>query len=258
MAKPLIGAQLYNVREFTQTFDGLKETMEKVAAIGYTTCQISGVGADIPASDIGMLAKDNGLTIACTHMAWSRFLNDLDSVIADHKAMGCVHPAIGSLPPEYRTFDSIKQFRDELYPIAEKLAAEGLDFSYHNHSHEFIRENGKTWLEMLYETCDADHLKAEIDTYWVQAGGGDPALWVEKMAGREPLLHLKDMIVTVDREQRFSPIGEGNLNWPRILGIAENSGVDYMLCEQDRCWDGMDPFDALAMSYRNLTSWGYK
>lgn len=254
MAKGIAGAQLYTVRQFTRTLDDLKVTLKKVADAGYTAVQISAFGPIDP-KDVARLMEDNGLTVAATHVGWDRFLNDLDAVIEEHKLWKCEHPAIGGLPAEYRSLDGIKRFKDELAPVAERLAAEGMDFSYHNHNHELVRYGDKTWLDILYEEIPASMLKAEIDTYWIQAGGADPALWVERMAGREPLLHLKDMIVTPEREQRFAEIGEGNLNWPRILDAAERAGVVYYLVEQDQTYD-RDPFESLAISYRNLKAMG--
>jgi len=201
------------------------------------------------------LVQDNGLTVAATHMSWDRFLNDLDAVIEEHLLWECPHPAIGGLPAEYRSIDGLKRFVDELAPITENLAQVGMDFSYHNHNHEFVKYDGKTWLQRLLENSDANLLKFELDVYWVQAGGADPTLWVEKCAGREPLLHLKDMIVTREREQRFAEIGEGNLNWPAILDAAAKGGVEWYLVEQDQCYD-RDPFESLAISYRNLVAVG--
>ena len=110
---------------------------------------------------------------------------------------------------------------------------------------------------MLYEQGSPKHLKAELDTYWVQAGGGDPVAWIRKCAGREPLLHLKDMCVTPSREQRFAEIGEGNLNWPDILKAAEQGGVEYYLVEQDQCYE-RTPLESLAISCRNLKAMGLK
>lgn len=50
-----------------------------------------------------------------------------------------------------------------------------MKFTYHNHSHEFIRlENGKTAMEMLMEGLDSKNTTFVLDTYWVQHGGGDP------------------------------------------------------------------------------------
>jgi sugar phosphate isomerase/epimerase len=250
----VLGAQLYTVRAFTQTIEDVAVTLKKVADIGYTAIQISAFGPVDPA-EVARLVEDNGLTVAITHMGWSRFQNELDEVIAVHKLWGCVHTAVGSLPGEYRSLDGLKRFLDELAPIAERLAQEGMDFSYHNHNHELARYGDKTWLEMLYEQAPPEMLKAELDTYWIQAGGGDPAAWVRKCVGRQPVLHLKDMAVTPEREQRMAEIGEGNMNWPAILQAAEEGGVEWYLVEQDECY-GRDPFEALAISYRNLRAMG--
>lgn len=255
-SKPIVGAQLYTCREFCKTIPDVAQTLKKVKDIGYTVVQISGFGPVDP-KEVARLVADSGLTVGATHVAWTRFLTDLDAVIAEHKMWKCEHPAIGSLPNEYRNLDGVKRFIDELAPIAQKLAKEGMDFSFHNHNHEMAKFNGKTWLETLYEQAAPDILKAEIDTYWIQAGGGDPAAWILKYPGRQPLLHLKDMIVTPERELRFAEIGEGNLNWKSILQAAETVGVRYMLVEQDNCYGG-NPFDALATSYRNLTAMGYR
>jgi sugar phosphate isomerase/epimerase len=57
------------------------------------------------------------------------------------------------------------------------------------------------------------------------------------------------------REQRFAEIGEGNLNWPAIMEAARKGGVEWYLVEQDRSYD-RDPFESLAISYRNLKAMG--
>ena len=256
MSKPIAGAQLYTIRDFCKTMPDVAASLKKVADIGYTAIQISGFGPVDP-KDVAKAVNDNGLTVASTHAGWSQFLEDLDGVIAEHKLYKCVHLAIGGLPRDYHTPDGIKRFRDELAPIAERLAKEGMDFSYHNHNHELVRFGGKTWLDMLYEQIGPELLKAEIDTYWIQAGGADPAAWVRKCAGRMPLLHVKDMVISQEREQRFAEIGEGNLNWPAILEAAEQAEVEYCLVEQDRCYE-RDPFESLAISYRNLAAMGVR
>lgn len=256
MKKPVVGAQLYTVRKFTQTKEGIVETFRKVSEMGYTAVQISGFGPVDPV-DVAKAMKDSGLTVASTHMGWPRFLKELDAVIEEHKMWGCSHPAIGGLPGEYFSAEGLNKFVEELKPVAERLAKNGMDFSYHNHSHELVKFGGKTWLAMLYETASPSILKAEIDTYWIQHGGGDPAAWIRKCAGRMPVLHVKDMCITNQKEQRFAEIGEGNLDWPSILKAAEESKVDYLLVEQDDCYD-RDPFESLAISYRNLSSMGYR
>ena len=184
MAKPVVAAQLYTVREFCKTIEGVAESLKKVSQIGYTAVQISGFGPVDP-KEVAKIVADLGLNVPSTHMGWERFVEDIDGVIAEHKLYNCTHPAIGGLFGEqWAGREGIDKFLDQLAPVAAKLAEAGMDFSYHNHSHEFVRIGAKTWLETLYDAADAEILKAEIDTYWVQHGGGDPVWWIRKCAGR--------------------------------------------------------------------------
>jgi sugar phosphate isomerase/epimerase len=244
------------VRDSLQTPEGVAESLKRIADIGYRAVQLSGL-APMDPKLLASILEDNGLQAVSTHTAWERFRDDLDAVIEEHKLWACEHPAIGGLPREYNSLDGMKRFVDELGPIAEKLAEVGMDFSYHNHNHELAHYDGRTLLELLYEMAPPETLKVEIDTYWIQAGGGDPAQWIRKYPGRQPLLHLKDMIITPQREQRFAEIGEGNLNWPEILEAADEVGVRWYLIEQDSSYD-RDPFESLAISYDNLREMGLR
>jgi sugar phosphate isomerase/epimerase len=256
MDKHVLGAQLYTVREYTKTINDFRETVKKVAKIGYKGIQISGGGPMDP-KEVAQAVRDAGLTVGATHVDWGRCLKAIDGVIEEHKLYPCEHTALGGLPREYYTADGLKKFLDELPPVAEKLAAAGIDLSYHNHAHEFARVKGtrKPWLGLLYEQADPKQLKAELDTHWIQRGGADSAEWIRKCAGREPLLHLKDMTVTPDGQPRFAEIGEGNMNWPAILEAAKAGGVRWYLVEQDDCY-GRNPFESLAISFRNLQAMG--
>ena len=254
MSRPVLGAQLYTVCEYTQTLEDLDNTLAKISDIGYKAIQISALGPIEPTA-VRELADKYSLVIGATHMAWDRFLNDLDAVIEEHKIWGCKNAAIGSLPREYRNGEGVQRFIDELVPVSKRLGREGMTFSYHNHEREFLRYGGKTWMELLFEGTDADVLNFELDTYWVQFGGADPIAWLEKCAGRMPVIHYKDMMVTGDRSQRFAAIGEGNLNWAGIVKATVAGGVDFVFIEQDDCY-GDDPFECLATSYNNLKAMG--
>jgi sugar phosphate isomerase/epimerase len=63
------------------------------------------------------------------------------------------------------------------------------------------------------------------------------------------------MIVAPDRTQRFAEVGEGNLNWSAIIKAAADASVQFAVVEQDNCYD-RDPFESLAISYRNLKAMG--
>jgi sugar phosphate isomerase/epimerase len=256
IAKPSqIAAQMYTLRNFVKTPADIAATCKKVKALGYDAIQPSAFGPIEPA-ELARILQGEGLTCCSTHTGWPRFVGELDKVIAEHQLWGCQHPAIGGMPNEFRNPEGIVAFARQANEVGMKLAAAGMDFSYHNHNFEFNRVGKKTWLELLYENCDGQYVKAEIDTYWVTAGGGDPAAWIAKCAGRMPVLHLKDMTMGADG-QRMAEIGEGNLNWPAILKAAKKAGVEWYCVEQDNCYD-RDPFDSLKISMENLHAMGLK
>ncbi len=255
---PRAGAQLYTCRASCQDIDGFRTTLARLQAIGYTCVQLSGINWAMGVPAIARALQDHGMDCACTHMGWDDFLTRTDELLDMHAALDCRYPAIGGLPADYRSAEGLKRFIDELKPLAAACAQRGMRFSYHNHHMEFLRlPDGRLWLQALYEDTDSDTLCAELDTYWVQEGGGDPARWIRRLPGRQPLLHLKDRMITPEGQVRMAPIGEGVLDWYDILSAAREAGVEFALVEQDDCY-GMDPVDALAISYRFLSTHGIR
>ena len=77
-------------------------------------------------------------------------------------------------------------------PVANTLKQNGKYFMYHNHDGEFKKHNGKLIIESIAEDFSPDEMGFTLDTFWVQAGGGDPAQRIERLSGRVPCIHLKD------------------------------------------------------------------
>jgi sugar phosphate isomerase/epimerase len=239
MPKPQLAAQLYTIREFTQTAEGFAESMAKVRAIGYTAVQVSAIGP-IPHEQVKAIVDEVGLTICITHIGQDRLWNEPDDVIAQHQLWDCKHVAIGSMPRPYRADQAgFLRFAKEASAVGKQLHEAGLTFSYHNHSFEFVRFGKRTGLDLLYEESDPRYLQAELDTYW--------------MKGRMPVVHLKDMVIVED-EPTMAEIGEGNLNWPAILAACAEAGVEWYAIEQDIC--RRNPFESLKISYDNLRQMG--
>lgn len=252
MSKANIAATLYTVREFTQTSKALAKTLKRIKEVGYDAIQLSALGPIDP-QGIRDLADEAGLTIAATHTDYYRLVNEPEKVIREHEIYGCQYLAIGSIPQEYRHEQGYYRFADEASKVAATLKAGGLTFGYHNHSFELERFGGRTALEILYSESDPVLFTSEIDTYWIQHGGGDPALWIRNLKGRAPLVHLKDMMVK-DGQPTYAEVGEGNLNWPAILDACQEAGAIWYIVEQDICPG--DPFESLAISRRNLAAMG--
>jgi len=269
MTQPILAAQLYTVREFTQTAADFAASMQKIHDIGYRAVQVSAIGP-IPPAEVKQILDDLNLTVCNTHIAYDRLWNDLDAVIEQHELWQCKHVAIGSMPGPYRTEgeSGFQRFAAEASAVGETLHAAGLTFSYHNHSFEFVRfphlqadgtPGSRSGLDIIYDESDARYLQGEIDTYWVQHGGGDPAAWTRRMKDRMPVIHLKDMVYMPEPHERMghqymAEVGEGNLNWPAILAACKEADVEWYAIEQDICQ--RDPFESLRISYENLRRMG--
>jgi sugar phosphate isomerase/epimerase len=249
MDQSAVAAQLYTLREYTKIPSTLRETLRRVKKIGYQAVQVSAIGPIDPADLASMLAEI-GLTCCVTHTPFERMKSDPVAVLEDHRRWGCGLTAVGGhFPPELSTPDW-DRFIDEFNETSLRLAAGGLRLGYHNHNHELAKYRpGQTILDRLMQRCDPS-VWFEIDTYWIAAGGGDPAAWIRKAAGRIPAVHLKDMTIHYPREQRMAEVGEGNLNWPEILDACREAGVQWFIVEQDTCH--RDPFESLAISFENL------
>jgi sugar phosphate isomerase/epimerase len=249
-----IAAQLYTVRDFTQTAEGIEESLKKVKEIGYDAVQVSGFGPIDP-EKLKELLDEIGLEVCATHIGFDRLKNDLDSVIKEHKLWGCKHVGLGIMPEEYRdSAEGIRKFIKEITPIARKIKNNGLQFIYHNHNVEFAKYGDKTGMDILFEESDPEVFDFEIDTYWIQAGGADPAEWIRKVNNRMNVVHFKDM--TVDGwDPLMAEVGEGNLNWERIIAACKENEVEWACVEQDICPG--DPFDSLEISLNNLKKMGF-
>ena len=245
-----IGAQFFTLRDFCKDTDSFAESLKKVADIGYKTVQISGTCQYEPEWLKGELEK-NGLECVLTHIPADKLQNDPAKVAKDHDVFNCKYVGLGSFG--FNEEKNIDDFIRIYKPVTSTLKQAGKYFMYHNHDGEFKKFNGKIVLDNLAEAFSPDEMGFTLDTFWVQAGGGDPAQWIEKLSSRVPCIHLKDYAYG----RKMAVIGEGNINFDRVFEKAESAGTKYMLIEQDDC-NGENPFDCLKRSYEFLKSRGFK
>lgn len=243
-----LGVQLYTVRDFMTNEKDIAETFKKLKDLGYDQGQTARCA--VPYEVYGELAEKAGIELVGTHDDFDLMCNDFDQAWKNHQALHTNLMGIGGyfFPAEQRTLAEVENFIKKANAVGENIAKHGGKFTYHNHQHEFAKmENGKTIMEMLVEELHPENTSFVLDTYWVQTGGGDVCDWIEKLAGRIDILHLKDMmIINETREQRFTEIGNGNMNWEKILTSAEKAKVKYYVVEEDFCPG--DPFESLKMS----------
>jgi sugar phosphate isomerase/epimerase len=242
-----VAAQLYTIREFVKTPADIATSLKKIREIGFEAVQVSGIGP-IEESELLQILQGEGLTLCATHEGAQSIIDNPHKVVERLQSLKCTytaypHPA----GVDFTEGSQITAMIHGLDKAGKVLRDAGIVLAYHNHAIELAKVGGKTILDHIYDSTDPTALQGEIDTYWIQAGGGDPVQWCEKLAGRLPLLHLKDYAMTLENKPRFAEIGYGNLDWKRIIPAAEKSGCKWFIIEQDTCPG--NPFDSLKMSF---------
>jgi sugar phosphate isomerase/epimerase len=242
-----VAAQLYTLRDHLKTPDDIAKSLQKVADIGYKAVQVSGMGP-ITEEDLNAILKENGLVCCATHEPGDVIRKSPEKVVERLKKLNCRYTAFpypGGV--DWSKLKDIDALIADLDNAGAVLRNARQVLTYHNHAIEFIPIAGSTALDYIYAQSDAKNLLGEIDTYWVQYGGGDPVAWCRKLKGRLPLLHMKDYAYTTQDKPAFAEIGKGTLNWSEIVEAAEASGCQWFIVEQDICPG--DPFDSLKISF---------
>ena len=247
-----IGAQFFTVRNQCQTLEDFALTLRKVADIGYKTVQISGT-CPYAAEWLREQLAANDLKCVLTHIPVPRLVGETAQVIADHRVFDCPNIGLGWYAfNEEKEDETYAHFMNTFPRVADEIRRGGKYFMYHNHDQEFKRLEGQLILEKLAQDIPADMMGFTLDTFWVQAGGGDPAQWVGRLAGRVPVIHLKDYAYG----RKMAVVGEGNINFDRVFAEAEKAGTKFMMVEQDDC-NGEEPIECLRRSYEYLKACGF-
>lgn len=248
--------QLYTLRAFTKTAADLRSTLERVRAIGYRAVQVSAVGAlenDVSPEELGAWLRELDIRCVATHRSWASLREHTNREIALHAALSSDFVAIGGIPDGYDKQNpaEYQRFLSESHCVREALLSAGLRFGHHNHAFEFDRGDvgsGQSPWDVLIE-CGGPDYYLELDVYWAWHSGVDPVGLFRRMAGRVPVVHIKDRAV-IAGEPKMAPIGEGNLPWDTIIPTGNAAGVDWWCVEQDECH--RDAFASVESSYRYL------
>lgn len=227
------GLQLYTVRSLlTRDVPG---TLAAVAQTGYKEVETAGY-ANMSPADFRKALDAAGLTAPSAHVD----INAVDSGIAaqlDNCAkVGHRWLVVPSLPGSFRSADGYKKAGEILSNAAEKAKGVGVRIGYHNHDVDFQPVGNTNGMELILANSSND-VAAELDVYWIVKAGGDPFEFLNKHRGRVKMLHLKDASPAPERAMRS--VGAGDIDWARLLPLANKNGVEHVFVEHD------NPSDAL-------------
>lgn len=243
-----IGLQLYSVgAELRRDYQA---TLKAVAAIGFKTVETAGYAGRTP-QELRAAFDANGLACTSAHVQARgagpepNLSGDLGRLAADMHLLGVRHVIMPSfLVPEGHslrdpmTADDWKATAAFLSRVGGGLKREGLAFGYHNHNAEFAPQpGGGTALDLLLRETDPSVVQFEMDAGWVVAAGVDPVALLKAHPGRFRMMHVKDVAKGVEPNFAFkvvtTEIGNGVIDWPRLLAAADKAGVREYFVEHE-------------------------
>jgi hypothetical protein len=259
--KPFGGLALYTVRD---AMKDARATLEKVAQAGYVNVESAGYENgkfyNLSPADFKSLLNEMKLTPISSHQGTVTFEN-IDQQIADLKAAGFQYFVIPVPPMGLFGHDGAKMtmkggaknLAQILDKLGEKCAAAGLQLLYHNHDFEFVKDaDGTVVIDYLLENCNPKYVNFQMDLYGVTKAGADPVAYFKRYPGRFKIWHVKDM----DDQGRFAPVGNGKIDFKRVLDNKKLSGMQYYFVEQDACFNET-ALEAIVISHKGLAKIGF-
>jgi sugar phosphate isomerase/epimerase len=214
-----VALELYTVRD--ETSHDFAGTLQLVAQIGYAGVEFAGYG-NLNSTEMSALLAETRLKAVSTHLGLDRLERpQLDASIRYCKDIDCSFIVLPSLPKEYRTQEGIRVLAPRLDAIGRQCQEHGITFGYHNHDFEFKRVGAIYLLDFLLQNTDPSLLKIELDVYWAAYAGVDPVSYLQLLADRAVLVHLKDMAA----DRSMTEVGKGILDMQQICAFAQAHGL---------------------------------
>jgi sugar phosphate isomerase/epimerase len=223
-------------------------TLGRVSAAGFSAVELAPLPPGLAPERLAEALARHGLAVVSIH-------GDLPTISNTGPwaglAAACRCPKIiwHGWPRDPR-FDSLDGLRD-LVSACNQAAAiardRGLEFGMHNHWWEFEPVEGDRPIRLLHESL-APGIFWQLDVYWAQTAGADPAAVLAELGPRIGSLHLKDGPAI--HGEPMTALGRGVLDLPRILRELPRP-VDRVI-ELDEC--ATDPLDAARESLAYLES----
>ena len=240
-----LGIQLWTVK--SEAEKDLEGTLRKVHAAGFREIEFAGYYGKNPA-DLGKMLRDIGFTPLSTHAGAGDIAKSGDKIIADAKALGlkfvvCSSPGVSPEKDKLPWEERMKavdlndwKWNGELFnKFGKQVSEAGMVFGYHNHSAEFKKFDGKTAFDHLFGMTDPAHVKIELDVGWVQVAQQDPVAILNQYKDRVVALHVKDVAkrVAADKDPPSVALGEGVVDWKKVIGTARANGTRAYFYEQE-------------------------
>ncbi|MCP9767723.1 sugar phosphate isomerase/epimerase [Lacihabitans sp. LS3-19] len=269
------GLQLWTVKE--DMAKDPKATLKAVADAGYKQLESftgeKGIFWGMTPAEFKTYTRDLGMQMISSHInpdfTTKKETEDEFKKLVDDCASIGVSYVLNPFPGEIKTSDEWKKITEGLNRQGEITKAAGIKMGYHNHHIEFSpTSDGSLPEEIMLKGTDPELVAFELDLYWIVKAGQDPEKWLKEYANRFKLVHVKDLykeervkeIETTEKpEDAFWPLGasttlgNGRIDFSKILKIAKENGVEKFIIEQER-FDNSTPLQDIKIDADYLKS----
>ena len=235
-----IGIQLYSVRELIGDWQASQESvLKELASYGYTSVEAAGYGnglfygvapevfkANVEAAGMKVLSSHTGKALSEAELAsgdFSESLNWWKEAIPAHVAAGMKYIVTPGFPVP-STLAGLKVYCDYFTAVGKLCAEYGIEYGYHNHSHEMRKVEDKVIYDFMLENTDPQYVFFEMDVYWAVYGQVSPVNYFNRYPGRFKVLHIKD----------WKEVGQsGMVGFDAIFAAAETAGLKDIVVEME-------------------------
>lgn len=228
-----LGVQLYTLRHLGGSFDDM---LGVVARAGYPAVETVG-SHGLDAATMRASLERHGLRAVSMHLPLPTLRDDFEATAAFARAVGTRRLGVPSIPEEERPGDAAGWGRlgARLAELGARYRERGLALEFHNHAVELAPLDRGTALDALLGGADPAALDVQLDLAWIARAGLDPLEVLGRHGARCRSLHVKDLAVagTHRGEDGWTAVGQGTLEWERLLPAARRAGVEILLVEHD-------------------------
>jgi len=206
-----VALMLYSVRQAAAV--DFESTLREVAALGYEGVELFDLHGHSPET-VGAWLDELGLVAVGRHARLEDIETKLPELAEEARVLGWRRLIVSWVSPSELDESTLAR----LAAAASAVASHGLELGYHNHDAEV--EQG--FLERL-----PSGVFLELDAGWAWYAGADPVA----LLGRGPLVHIKDF--RVRGEHSYCPVGDGAVDYARVVPAAALAGAEWLIAEQD-------------------------
>ena len=247
--RPGIGVMMYTVLE--QARADLEGTLARLAAIGYQGIETYGLVEHFGPARVRRAIDAAGLALTSAHAPFPAG-DQAQRILDEYAELGAEVLVWSMEREEFESPPTISHGLLRINQAAELAAARGMRIAYHNHFAEFAQFfDGRQAYDLLLSELD-DRVLVELDAYWALMGGADAAEVLTRLGDRARFVHVKDGPAVSYDDDVMVPIGEGQIDWVRVLTAP--SGLRWHIVELERLH--VDTFEALERSYAYLVGRG--